>query len=64
MNEYPPKLCINVDELATRLGISRPIAYQLVRRADFPKIAIGRRIITPIVELEKWLVINARDMSL
>ena len=34
-------LMISVPELAKAMGISRAGAYDLARRADFPKIKIG-----------------------
>ena len=49
------KLCLSVAEVARQLGISRPKAYELVRREDFPKIYIDRRVIVPISGLQTWL---------
>lgn len=50
------KTAFSVDELANELGISRPIAYQLVKRSDFPAIRISeRRIIVPCDALKRWL---------
>lgn len=55
MTECQAKLCISVPELAKRLGISKPIAYELVSRDDFPSLRINRRILVSIAGLEKWL---------
>lgn len=53
------KLCYSVPELAKVLGISRPKAYELVKRDGFPSIAVGKRIIIPASALERWLDENA-----
>jgi DNA binding domain, excisionase family len=53
------KLCISVPEVAEKLGISRPKAYELVQREGFPKIQIDRRILIPVAGLEKWLEVQA-----
>ena len=49
------KATLSVDELAQYLGISRPKAYELVHKAGFPKISIGRRIIVPKEALLAWM---------
>lgn len=49
------KDAMNVDELAERLGISRPKAYELVKRRDFPAIQLGKRIIIPEDAYREWL---------
>lgn len=49
------KMGLSVQDMADQLGISRPIAYQIVGRSDFPKVRIGRRIIIPRHGLEDWL---------
>ena len=50
------KMTVSVEEMAEMLGISRSVAYQLVRERDFPVIRVSeRRLIIPIKSLEKWL---------
>ena len=49
------KTCLNVEQVGAELGISRPKAYELVHRDDFPKIVLGRRIIVPREAFEAWL---------
>lgn len=49
------RLTLTVDEAAERLGLSRPVAYQAVKRGEIPVIRIGRRILIPIAALEKML---------
>lgn len=50
------KLCLSVPEIAVLLGVSRPTAYELANRADFPAIHIGKRILVPRAALERWLL--------
>lgn len=49
------KLTYSVEELARVLGISIVTAYELTRQSGFPTIRVGRRIIIPITELNRWL---------
>lgn len=49
------QLAYSVNDLCPLLGISRPVAYELVHRADFPAIRVGRRILIPKNALERWL---------
>ena len=51
-------LTISVEEAGKLLGISRHVAYQLSRRADFPTLHIGRRVLVPIKQLEEWIERN------
>lgn len=57
MKETPKqKIAYSVDEMAAVLGISRPVAYDLANRADFPAVRISpRRIVVPIDALAAWL---------
>lgn len=56
MTEPQEKLVYNVDELAAVLHISRPNAYELCSREDFPAIRISpRRIVVPVDALQAWL---------
>ena len=43
------KTTMSVRELAERMGISLPMAYDLTRRVDFPSIRVGARILIPAV---------------
>ena len=50
------KLTFNVDEMAAAIGVSRPVAYELVSKEGFPAIRVSeRRIIIPVDSLKKWL---------
>ncbi len=52
------KLTMTVEEAGKRLGISRPMAYELTKRPDFPVLRIGRRIVIPIDGLDLWVRSN------
>lgn len=54
------KKAYTVSEVAQLLGIGKNTAYNLVNRADFPKIIIGRRFLIPAGALESWLMDASR----
>ena len=54
------KTTMSVRELAERMGISLPMAYDLTRREDFPSLHVGARILIPIDAFMDWL---AREAS-
>lgn len=47
--------CISVEEMGRRLGVSRPVAYNVAHMSDFPAIRIGRRILIIEHQFEEWL---------
>ena len=50
------KMTLSVEEMAEQLGISRSVAYQLIKENGFPVIRVSeRRLIIPIKGLERWL---------
>ena len=53
--ENAQKYVLSVEDAGKRLGLSRPSAYQAVKRGELPVIRIGRRILVPVVALEKML---------
>lgn len=54
------KLTFSVEEMAQELGISKPLAYDLIKRDGFPSVRISeRRIIIPVDALRSWLNTNA-----
>jgi excisionase family DNA binding protein len=54
------KLTLSVEEMAQELGISKPLAYDLIKRDGFPSVRISeRRIIIPVDALRSWLNANA-----
>lgn len=46
------RLTLTVEEAADVLGVSRSLAYELVRRGEIPSLRLGRRIVVPIRGLE------------
>lgn len=50
------KLTLSVPEMGEMLGISRPKAYEIIKKEGFPVIRITeKRLIIPKAALEKWL---------
>lgn len=56
------RLTLSVEEAALMLGISRALAYELVRRGELPRLQLGRRIVVPRQALEK-LVASAAETT-
>ena len=54
------KETVSVQELSTRMGISLPKAYALIKEPDFPVIRIGTRILIPTDAFREWLVIHSQ----
>jgi len=54
--EERKKLAITVEEMAVMLGISKVVAYELVKREGFPAIRISERCTRiPLERLKRWL---------
>lgn len=53
------KLTMTVEEAGKQLGVSRPVAYELAKRPDFPAIRVGRRILVSSEGLRQWLLTQA-----
>jgi excisionase family DNA binding protein len=53
-----PRLALSPDEAASSLGVSRDFFDEHVR-PDLRVIRLGRRILVPVAELERWLAENA-----
>jgi len=53
VEESRRRLAVSVTEAAGMLGISRGLAYELVHRGELPVIQLGRRLVVPIVALER-----------
>ena len=49
------KLTLNVEEAATVLGISRGLAYEMVKTGKIPSVRFGKRVLVPRRALEKLL---------
>jgi excisionase family DNA binding protein len=46
---------VTVQEAASILGVGRNKAYEAVRSGEIPAIRIGKRLLVPIVALERLL---------
>ena len=55
------KLCFNAFELAMRTGLSVSFIRKMTREGRIPYLRVGRRILYPISEIEKWLVTSISD---
>lgn len=44
----PERLTMSVEEASEALGISRSLAYELVRRGELPSLRLRRRIVVPV----------------
>ncbi len=49
------KLTLTVSETARLLGISRGLAYEMVRTGELPSVRFGKRVLIPRRALEKLL---------
>jgi excisionase family DNA binding protein len=49
------RLTLTVEEAALRLGISRTLAYELVRQGKIPSLRLGRRRLVPVRALDLML---------
>ncbi len=49
------RLTVSVEEAAVLLGISRALAYDLVRRGELPHLRLGRRVVVPRKALEEFV---------
>lgn len=47
------RMTLSVEEAAGVLGISRALAYELVRRGELPRLRLGRRVVVPRRALEE-----------
>jgi excisionase family DNA binding protein len=54
-------LTLSVEEAAGLLGISRGLAYELVRRGELSAIRLGRRILVPRHAIES--LVNRPDTA-
>ena len=53
-------LMLNAEDVQAVMNISRAGAYQLMHRADFPTIAIGKRMVVPRDKFLEWVEKNTR----
>ena len=51
-------LMLNAEDVQSVMNISRAGAYQLMHRADFPTIVIGKRMVVPRAKFVEWVEHN------
>lgn len=54
-NQFNEKEFFSVKELAVKLGISRNMAYKLIRTDSFPCLKIGQRFFIPNDMYNDWV---------
>lgn len=54
--DYNLPSMISVEELQKILNIGKDMAYNLVRRKDFPSIKLGREYRVLVEQLPEWLL--------
>ena len=53
--QYPGKRTYTVDEIQDILGISRPTAYNLVKKKEFHSVRVGGHIRVSKKSFDEWL---------
>ena len=54
------KLAYSTAEAAEVLGVSRPVIYTLIKRADFPAFKLGARTLVSVEGLWEWVKSQAQ----
>lgn len=49
------KMVYSVKEVASLLGISKSLAYTLVKKGEIPSIKLGTRVVIPKVRFQAYL---------
>lgn len=61
LEELP--VMLNSIDIASCLGISRPMAYILLNREDFPTLKVGGRLIVNKYAFIRWIEENTRKQT-
>ena len=48
------RITVSPLEAAELLGVSRPIVYRMMHRADFPVFKVGTKTLIPVKALKEW----------
>lgn len=56
MENQADRKTLTILEAANALGIGRNAAYEAARRGEIPTIRIGKRLLVPLVALERMLL--------
>jgi excisionase family DNA binding protein len=54
-----PKLALTPKETAEALSISEPVVRDLIAKGEIAHVRVGRRIVVPVSQLERWLDTSA-----
>jgi excisionase family DNA binding protein len=54
---------LTIQDVATRLSISRARAYELVRRRSLPAVHLGRQVRVDVRALEEFLRIGGKTLA-
>jgi excisionase family DNA binding protein len=58
----PPRLALNQAEAARALGVSVP-TFRTEVRPKLRRVMVGRRMLFPVTELQRWLDEHARSAA-
>ena len=56
-------LMLNAEDIKAVMNVSRAGAYQLMHRADFPTISVGKRFLVPRDKFVTWVNQNIKGTS-
>jgi excisionase family DNA binding protein len=56
-------LTMSVERAGQLLGISRGLAYDLVRRGEIPAVRLGRRLVVPVRAIDEILSVRPTEPS-
>ncbi len=57
------RLTLTIEEAGALLGISRALAYELVKRGELPSLRLGRRVVVPRKALEAFVEAATRTSA-
>ena len=57
------KVVLTVQEVQQLTGLGKNTVYQMVNRADFPKLRVGKRILIPCDAFMRWLEAQTENVS-
>ena len=50
------KLAVSVTEAARLISVGKSTCYALIEQGRLPAVHIGKRVIIPVAELERWII--------
>ena len=61
LNQNEERALLNAGDLQHLYGFSRPMAYQLLNRADLPTVRFGKRVFMHKELFRQWLMKQASN---